>query len=348
MLRFTTPPLHTYKRTANFLGWALVLFVPLFYLFTGGIEGIFSMLPMHNAFIRLAYGALSTVAYIAPFVLTGLFYYLLTLQDHGIRATARTISVRPRMVALMPLLILASLAINLLASYANATFCEWIGYTIPDELYILEGYDDPGAVILYMTTAIAPAFAEEFLFRGVVYANLRPFGRWQAILISAMTFSLMHENVAQIFYTFVCGILLALMYEYTGSVWCGVVFHLLNNQLSGVWDILLYGRYGEDARLYLEWWDAAVVVLGLISLIGLAVYALILRITCRKAVDGGPQTCLGLPVTCTEHWDAPVAPSTAARALLTPGLITFTVLEMLTILLDYGLVLLTNWGGGFL
>lgn len=90
----------------------------------------------------------------------------------------------------------------------------------------MRGYE---VVLSFIVMALVPAFCEELLFRGAILTNLLPFGRSSAILISALLFSLMHQNPGQILYAFAAGILLGVVYERTGSIWNCVFLHLLNN-----------------------------------------------------------------------------------------------------------------------
>ncbi len=345
MLTASTPPLRTYTRTLSRLGWSLLLFYAMFIASNLIVETVFLVIPSVPA-VRAAYGLFSTVAYAAPFFFAGFFYRFLSQREvgkHGISlAPLRSTRDRILLPAIAPLLILAGLAVNLIASEINYYLCLIIGYVpaLTESVY----YDTPAAAILYMTTAFAPAFAEEFLFRGVVYGQLRPFGKWQAVLISAMTFSLMHQNVAQMLYTFVCGIILALMYEWTGSIWCSVFFHLFNNELAVLSESLIYGAYGENAYYILMAWNAILILLGLISAVILIVYA----VKRKKARDAAVQASPGLFGTPVEHvsvpeaevWDAPISRRQVRKALCAPGMMTFIIYSLATIFSDYISVLL--------
>ena len=83
-----------------------------------------------------------------------------------------------------------------------------------------------------MAVAIVPAFCEELLFRGVVLSNLMPYGKANAIIVSAMLFGLMHGNLYQFLYTTAAGIIMGCVYVLTDSIWCSILLHLINNTIS--------------------------------------------------------------------------------------------------------------------
>lgn len=78
-----------------------------------------------------------------------------------------------------------------------------------------------------------PAFAEEFLMRGVVLnAASRKRDYSYAILITAGMFSLMHGNPIQTVHQFLLGAVLAYVVLVSKSLWAGIFLHFFNNFLS--------------------------------------------------------------------------------------------------------------------
>ncbi len=76
---------------------------------------------------------------------------------------------------------------------------------------------------------ITPA-AEELLFRGIVYGNLRRMiGLMPAMLVSSLLFGVYHGNPVQGVYAFVMGCLMVYFYEYFGSFWYPVGIHMAAN-----------------------------------------------------------------------------------------------------------------------
>ncbi len=79
--------------------------------------------------------------------------------------------------------------------------------------------------------------AEEFTFRGAVLNSLlkwdKAYGKpWLAILLSALLFSLMHLNLAQLPFAFLAGLMLGWLSYRTGSLLPSIVMHVVNNTVS--------------------------------------------------------------------------------------------------------------------
>ncbi len=336
MLTPQTPSTKLYIRTLNLLGWSLVIFLSLFSELST-LELIFSEIMMGTAGTAIS-GLVSSITYMAPFILGGVMFYVFSkkTQTQPIRYTIK-------LPPVFPLMILGGLAVITAAAYLNSWFCGLIGYEIPPELIAPTGYDDPSTVIMYMTIGLSPAFAEEFLFRGVIYGNLRPFGKTQAILISSVLFALMHQNIGQFFYTFVGGVAMALMYELTGSIWCSIFFHLLNNELSVLTEVLYYGKFGEAIGALLTLWDIVVLILGTVSIVILILYYR------RKAKEAAEENHLGVfgsrqGSTSPEAYDEPVAANTVLHGLLTPGMITFAALALASAIATYLMIMFMDIG----
>ncbi len=342
MLTPSKTPIRPYLNTANRIGWSLVVFLGLFTAISGVVELVFLVIGLTDPVVRAVYSVLSSLAYMLPFFLAARFFSREhTKKPSGIlRQRVRT---EVRLPAGFPLLILATLGLNTAAAYVNGFICQAIGY-VSTGTVDASMYDTPGAVILYMTTALAPAFAEEYLFRGVIYGHLRPFGQKQAILISALMFALMHQNLAQIFYTFIAGIMLAIMYEYTGSIWCGVLCHLLNNELSVIYETLVYGAIGESAAFVMLIWDLVVIVIGVVSAILLIVLNRRRKAGKHLAKEAAPGV-FGHTADEAEHWDMPIDRHGIRRALRSPGMLVFIILAVISMLSNFALTIMVNSGG---
>ncbi len=93
-------------------------------------------------------------------------------------------------------------------------------------------YNNIGDLFIQLTlTALLPAVFEEFTHRGLLGGAYLETG-WRFALISALLFSLMHQNIRQTGYTFIDGAVIALAVYYSGSLFTGIVIHFINNALS--------------------------------------------------------------------------------------------------------------------
>lgn len=78
---------------------------------------------------------------------------------------------------------------------------------------------------------LAP-FAEELFFRGLLFGWLRRWGFWLAALASAGLFGLAHGVNVVLPASFALGLLNAIAYERSGSIWPAVVSHATFNATS--------------------------------------------------------------------------------------------------------------------
>ncbi len=109
-----------------------------------------------------------------------------------------------------------------------AWLIELTGLNAPTEL----GFPINNVAQLFLAiivSAFLPAIVEEIIFRGVILNGLRNKGKWFAIIISALAFSLMHTSIFQLPYTFIFGILLGLIYWETNTLWLTMIIHFVSN-----------------------------------------------------------------------------------------------------------------------
>lgn len=79
--------------------------------------------------------------------------------------------------------------------------------------------------------AVLPAFCEEFLFRGVVQKFAFSYTKnvvW-TVVISALSFALVHLSVYDFLPIFLAGLLLAWIYQQTSCLWLNITVHFLFN-----------------------------------------------------------------------------------------------------------------------
>jgi len=120
--------------------------------------------------------------------------------------------------------------------------------------------------VVWLLIAVTPALCEEFFFRGVVLSGLRKLGMVPAILVCALLFGLAHSSIYRLIPTMFIGGLLTWLVWRSGSIWCGIVGHALNN---GVAATLVFNKglgdfFGASTQAFLGWplTLAGTVVLG--------------------------------------------------------------------------------------
>lgn len=128
--------------------------------------------------------------------------------------------------AFLGYLLLAGLFASLLADPEQVNVADELGFDASTLGAISAGI---------LIVGVAP-FAEEVFFRGFLFGGLRSrMPAWAAALASGIFFGSIHlttGNLAVVAQLSVLGIVLALLYERTGSLWPPIALHLLNNALA--------------------------------------------------------------------------------------------------------------------
>ena len=119
---------------------------------------------------------------------------------------------------------------NIAVAYAGNIFESFgFNYSVPES-------EDPkglfGFLLVLISTAVVPAIAEEFAFRGVVISLLKPFGEGFAVIASASVFGLVHGNFDQMFFAFLVGLVLGFVRIKTGSITVCMAIHFANNLVA--------------------------------------------------------------------------------------------------------------------
>lgn len=96
-------------------------------------------------------------------------------------------------------------------------------------------------------TGIAVPFAEELFFRGVLYRFLRErWGVWIGALVSAVLFGAAHLDLSVGVAVGILGLVSALVYERSKSLWPSIIIHAVNNSLKF---ILVYAFLATSMKL---------------------------------------------------------------------------------------------------
>ena len=132
------------------------------------------------------------------------------------------------------------------------------GYALENAANAAAGTEPLTFLMLLYSVLLAPLF-EEILFRGLIFNQLRRYGRCFAILITALLFGLMHTNVLQLIAAILLGLLLAWIRETYGLPYA-ILLHISNNALA----ILFNNFYGSTIVSIAS---LLIMLLGLIALL---------------------------------------------------------------------------------
>lgn len=195
------------------------------YRLVGGL--IYSLVPPIPAEIitDLLYGCVYMTSFIIP-----VFLFKLVFPKHE----TFPLEAEPRLPKGSLRLVFSAVGLNLSAALISGLIMSLIsmitGYTIEYPPSEMTGAHS--VIISFILTGLVPAFVEELLFRGVFLRNLLPYGKTTAIIVSSLMFAMMHQNFYQFFYTFVGGMVFGYVFIKTGSIWCSVLAHMINNTIS--------------------------------------------------------------------------------------------------------------------
>lgn len=133
-------------------------------------------------------------------------------------------------------------ALSLAVGIVRAFGLEWLSATFPilnagsDFLNDMLVFNEPAAMIItvLLISTLVPLW-EEMFFRGFIHNVLRNrLGMWAAIFVSSLLFGLFHLIPLQIIGAFTLGLMLAWLYEKSGSLWLPIFAHALNNFVFGI------------------------------------------------------------------------------------------------------------------
>lgn len=150
------------------------------------------------------------------------------------------------------------MAANIVTGYISVIFNNF-GYEPSDIDFNLP--DGIGGFVLSMfRMAIVAGIVEEVALRGYALGNLRFYGDKFAIIMSSLVFAVIHGNFSQIPFALVSAFGLGYFSVKTGTMWTGVLIHMLNNALSVIF-YYIPDVIGEDASAYLQ----LVLIYGMIA-----------------------------------------------------------------------------------
>lgn len=180
------------------------------------------------------------------FLLPLILYFIFTTTDKNYKMSSLADDFGFKKVSfchlLLTLVICASMIyLATLISVVWNAILQLMGYTSSSSA---TDYSSVGVLFLELfMTAVLPGFCEEFTHRGLLFYGYRDSG-FKVVIVSALLFSLMHQSIRQTGYTFFDGIVIALLFYYTGSIWPGILVHFLNNAYA-----VLSGYFGINTHI---------------------------------------------------------------------------------------------------
>lgn len=99
-----------------------------------------------------------------------------------------------------------------------------------EPLVVLEPPQTLQQYLIYIIIIVVFAgICEEVFFRGTIMPAMEGHGLIPAIVFSSFLFALFHGSFLSFFSTFILGMVIAVIVIKTGSLWGGILYHMLNN-----------------------------------------------------------------------------------------------------------------------
>ncbi len=87
--------------------------------------------------------------------------------------------------------------------------------------------------MIFLAGVLIAPIVEEIIFRGFIFAGFKARYGWvKAAIFSSGLFALIHIQPLAILGIFVMGMIFAYLYQYSGSIWPGIVMHMSTNLLA--------------------------------------------------------------------------------------------------------------------
>ncbi len=312
-----------YRKTISAIGLSMLFFWGLINLFSvvyAFFNIILTSLSFDEALTAVIDQLFYGVGYLACFMLPVLLLKLLMQKSpYPYHPTRCEPSLTPWTLLILP----AGIAVIFSAAYVNLGFVSIFDYSAFSAEFLWGSTDAStpayALVLQFIVSCAVPGFCEEFLFRGAILTNLLPFGRSNAIFISAFLFGMMHQNPEQIFYAFAAGILLGLVYERAGNIWACTFLHIANNFVS-VFEAFFAERLGSLGMTGTLIYEGIIMALGALALVILILCFFSKKPTYEDGVFGKT-----FPAS-DDYAQCPIVTERARKLFMTPSMVMFLII----------------------
>lgn len=274
------------RKMGSHFGLAVIIYVTLSFAVSFLIGALSKYLPsllllFEDDKLSLAYSVIGSIIYIGvPF---GMVFFALKRKNYTGLLPFGTVYNKKAAANLTMMFVPIMLVSSMVVNFISLIFQEMAGMEFSSGLENLQMSGVRGFIVATISMAVVPAIVEEFAIRGVVMQPLRRYGDKFAIVASALIFSIMHGNMAQIPYTVIGGIYLGYLAVATGSIWPSIILHFVNNMYSVV-IMTVDTNFGEN-------WSG-IVSMGMLAVLvavgvfgGVAFKSMNYKTTIEKGVD---------------------------------------------------------------
>lgn len=235
--------------------------------------------PAYSNAYKVAQSIAAIFGYLAPAIFTAWL-----LNRKPIKLLGFSSDVKPSQAGLTVLIIFVSLFVSTSLAYFNHIIpvpAEWkISFDKMEANYnqqvqaIVGLKNTADYIIALIVMALLPAICEETLFRGGLqnFMTRSTKNYWLSVILVSLLFSAAHFSYYGFLSRFFLGIVLGLIFQYSGKLWLSILAHFLNNALA----LTVMYVYMQEGKSLTEaakeannnWWGIFILPL----LIGLFIY----------------------------------------------------------------------------
>jgi hypothetical protein len=232
------------------------------------------------------------------------------IRKGEVRLVKETFTIRPWTILLPCLLAL------LFFMLPESWFVE--AFDMPN--LIEEDLSEMGSTLLgLITIGIIGPVSEEFLFRGAILNSLLKWkpaeGKpWLAVLLSAVLFSVIHLNPAQMPAAFMMGLFFGWICYRTGSLLPGIVIHVVNNSMFCI--VTMMSENPDSTETLAEWFGSPTLEFCAVYMSAILCAAVVVQAILMVKKHYPPREAV-LPQDEQEVSDVhPVTPETAEGSII--------------------------------
>lgn len=165
------------------------------------------------------------------------------IQELRARVALGSTPLRSFVVLLALILVALGLTVyQFFVAQAAESLIKFFGYTSQS---VAESTQGKVSISYLLYASLFGPIVEELIFRGVLLPALRPWGRWAAIILSALSFGLMHHDIQQAISAATLGVLLGYVALRWGLIY-SMILHVVGNSWINIGGLLEKGSILAD------------------------------------------------------------------------------------------------------
>ena len=208
----------------------ILIFISFGYLFIiiqSFFAKVFPILNNDNFRMVFNTGVMNSVA------ISVILYFVIKKYTQKIKDLGLSLVKWPKSISSAVVGYMALVPILILIMMATLYVVKLLGYEPPVQPIVEVFMKEKETAVLLMSTLFAAIFgpiAEEIFFRGFMYpAVKKKFGIFGAVMVTSAIFAFLHAHLVGFLPIMALGILLAYLYEKTGSLVSSMVVHIVHN-----------------------------------------------------------------------------------------------------------------------